>query len=364
MKTRNFFNNIFELYSSDLNSSEFEKLLNKDLPFLYKFYTKDLEKPGGDNRHDLRTILRFLKNVTFALLKKLSGIRRLLFTFAIFIFSIGMMAGGKDIAVSGFILLVILFFMEVADKLIAKNDMEVAREVQAGFIPASSPDNKDFDIACHSDSAQEVGGDFIDFIENEDSLKVYIGDISGKGIAAALYMIHVNAILRHLSVKENSLIQIAGGLNKDLVANFKKGVYLTLNLLEIKNNSQGNSIELIRAGHIPFLLFINETKELLEISPKGSGIGLFSEELFGKNIESTNIEMKLNDILILYTDGLTETMNSAKNEYGIERLRKIVLQYSAYDPAGLKNEILKDIADFRKDESIHDDISLIILKKK
>ena len=177
-------------------------------------------------------------------------------------------------------------------------------------------------------------------------------------------MIHVNAILRHLSVKDNSLTQIASGLNKDLVANFKKGVYLTLNLIQINNDSQGNSIELVRAGHIPFLLFKYETKELIEINPKGSGIGLFSEELFEKNLQSSNIEMKANDILILYTDGLTETMNSNKSEYGIERLRKIVLQYNAYDPTGLKNEILKDIADFRKDESIHDDISLIILKKK
>lgn len=382
MSTRNFFKNIYDLYSSDLSTSEFEKLFNKDLPHLYKFYTKDVEKPAHDSRHDLRSIIRFTKNVTFAFLKRLSGIRRLLFTLSILIFALGMLSNSKDIAVAAFVLLAILFFMEVADKLIAKNDLEVAKEVQAGFIPEKSPERSDFDIACHSESAQEVGGDFIDFIENEDSLRIYIGDISGKGIAAALYMIHVNAILRHLSVKEKSLSQIASGLNKDLIANFKKGVYLTLNMLEIKNpnplsqsipsnafidgsdRQSNDSIELIRAGHIPFLYFKNETKELVEINPKGLGIGLFSNELFDKNLESASLQMRTNDILILYSDGLTETMNSQKNEYGIKKLRQTILQYYGYDAAFLKNELLKDITSYRNDEPIHDDISLIILKKK
>lgn len=363
MKTRNFFNNLFDLYSSDLNSHEFEKLINKDLPFLYKFYTKDLEKPSSSN-YDLKSVLKFLKNVTFAFLKKLTGIRRLLFTFSIFIFIIGMASNTHNTAIFGFVLLCILFFMEVADKLVAKNDMEVAKEVQSGFIPVSSPQRSDFDIACHSESAQEVGGDFIDFIENDGGLRIYIGDISGKGIAAALYMIHVNAILRHLSVKENSLAQIASGLNKDLVANFKKGVYLTLNMIEIKDNSENNSIELIRAGHIPFLHFKYDTKELLEINPKGPGIGLFENDIFNSNLESRDLSISSKDILILYTDGLTETMNYQKKEYGIERLRKLILQYYAYDSDGIMKEILKDISGFRKDEPIHDDISIILLKKK
>ncbi|CAN5476771.1 hypothetical protein BH10BAC5_BH10BAC5_28580 [soil metagenome] len=364
MSTKNFFKNIFDLYSSDLNSSEFEKLFNKDLPFLYKFYTRDVEKPTHNSSNDLKSVLRFIKNVTFAFLRKLSGIRRLLFTFSIFIFIIGMLSDSKDMSILAFILLALLFFMEVADKLIAKNDLEVAREVQSGFIPVSSPESKVFDIACHSESAQEVGGDFIDFIENEDSLRIYIGDISGKGIAAALYMIHVNAILRHLTVKESSLSEIASGLNKDLIANFKKGVYLTLNMVEIKNNSSEDTIELIRAGHMPFLHFKKTTQELIEIEQKGSGIGLFSADMFEKNLESRTVILESNDILVLYTDGLTESMNPFKSEYGLERLRKIILQYNAYDPEGLKNEILKDITSFRNNESIHDDISLIILKKK
>jgi sigma-B regulation protein RsbU (phosphoserine phosphatase) len=258
----NIFQKIYNLYTSDLTSEEFEKLVTKDIPGLYKFYSRDMKKPDQTQDKFKRWLL-FIRNFVVALLRKLTPLRRLLFSIAIFIYGAGFITDNPQWYSTSIVILAFLVILEVADKIIAKDEISIAREVQDSMIPKSAPNFDGYDIDCYCETANDVGGDFIDFVNRDGQLLITVGDISGKGMGAALHMVHVRAIIRYVADIISEPVDIMKTLNRDIIKNFKKGLFLTAVLAEVDKEK----ITLSRGGHPPILYFKNSENRCEELKP-------------------------------------------------------------------------------------------------
>ncbi len=355
----NIFEKIYNLYTSDLTSDEFEKLVTKDVPGLYKFYARDMKKPDQSQDKFKRWLL-FVRNFIVALLRKLTPLRRLLFSIAIFIYAAGFITDNPQWYSTSIVILAFLVILEVADKIIAKDEISIAREVQDSMIPKSAPNYEGYDIDCYCETATDVGGDFIDFVNREDRLLITVGDISGKGMGAALHMVHVRAIIRYVADIISEPVDIMKTLNRDIIKNFKKGLFLTAVLAEIDKGK----IKLCRGGHPPIMYYKKSKNRCEELKPAGSALGMMNEELFNKTIQSIDIEPQSGDVIFIYTDGIFEAMNSNKDEYGLAKVKE-VLGANAYKEVGdIKRILVDSVNNFRGMNEVNDDITFAIIKKK
>lgn len=355
----NIFQKIYNLYTSDLTSEEFEKLVTKDIPGLYKFYSRDMKKPDQTQDKFKRWLL-FIRNFVVALLRKLTPLRRLLFSIAIFIYGAGFITDNPQWYSTSIVILAFLVILEVADKIIAKDEISIAREVQDSMIPKSAPNFDGYDIDCYCETANDVGGDFIDFVNRDGKLLITVGDISGKGMGAALHMVHVRAIIRYVADIISEPVDIMKALNRDILKNFKKGLFLTAVLAEVDKEK----ITLSRGGHPPILYFKNSENRCEELKPGGSALGMMNEELFNKTIQSVEITPQSGDVIFIYTDGIFEAMNSNKDEYGLTKVKEVLCSNAYKEVSDIKRILINSVTNFRGMNEVNDDITFAIIKRK
>lgn len=350
-------------YTKDFNFKDVEQLFKQDMPGTYDFYVKRMKMPPG-GRQTFKGKLLFLRNLFLEFLMQLSPPRRIVYTAALIIFILSFINNDWQWAVFSFILVNLLIAFELADKLTARGELEVARDIQAGMMPQQPPVHQHFEICGYSESAQEVGGDYFDFIHDEsDHQKLYlvIGDISGKGMAAALHMVQVRTLIHNLIINHSSPQKILVELNRHLKKFFHAGTFFTVSMAEI--NSDKN-LNFCRAGHLPLLHYSRKKEKCYTIIPRGIGIGLVNHNLFNNTLEQVSMSTQSGDILIFYTDGIVETMNEYMREFGEERL-KHVIESNAYKTAdGIKEAIIHAVKSFSGSAPKHDDLTFIIMKVK
>jgi serine phosphatase RsbU (regulator of sigma subunit) len=354
-------NRLYDFYTSDLSYKEIEKLIKRDIPELYNFYVKKMKDSTGQEKSP-RKLVKFLKALFIEFLQQLTPIRRLLYTFSLILFVYGFATDAPHLIILGFLFLNLLLAFELADKLIAKDELGIAREVQLGLMPKEPPHNKFYDISCYSEAAREVGGDYYDFIINEtapDTVYTVIGDISGKGMAAALHMAQVQAVLHNLVGYNNSPKEILVLLNDNFIKIFKKGSFFTTMLACVCHDG---SIILARAGHTPLLHYSKRENKCCNVIPKGMGIGLSRNSIFENSLEEIKIQPEKGDVLVFYTDGVVEAMNDYMQEYGEELLKNIVLRNAGESPKRIQELILESISFFVGQSPAHDDLTMIVMK--
>jgi len=240
-----------------------------------------------------------------------------------------------------------------------EKELEVAREIQRKLVPTRSPEIKNLDIASVFIPAFEVGGDYFDFFQlNQNEFSFVIADVSGKGISAAFYMAEVKGIIESLSKVISSPKEILIQANKILCKtldkkNFVSAVFASINL-------QTGFFKLARAGHCP-VIFVRDS-ELKYLKPKGMAIGFDCSDKFENNLEEINLKLKKNDLLVLFTDGVTEARNKNLEEFGNERFDTLLLKnYNESSEIILRN-VIQEISVFSQDYSQHDDITMIAIK--
>jgi serine phosphatase RsbU (regulator of sigma subunit) len=354
-------NRLFNLYSSDLSFKEIEKLIKKDIPELYNFYVRKMKDSAGRETTP-RKFFKFIRALFIEFLQQLTPVRRLLYTIGLILFLYGFLSVQYHLVFIAFIILNLLLAFELADKLVAKDELAIAREVQIGLMPKEPPKNNFYDISCHSEAAREVGGDYFDFITSDTSpgsLYTVIGDISGKGMAAALHMAQVQAVLHNLISYNNSPKEILIHLNENFIKIFKKGSFFTTILAFI---APDGSILFSRAGHTPLLYYKKQEHKCCNITPKGMGIGLSCNSIFEHSLEEIKIYPESGDILIFYTDGIVEAMNDFMQQYGEETLKNIILKNTDKPAKRILELILENISDFTGSSPVHDDLTLIVMK--
>jgi sigma-B regulation protein RsbU (phosphoserine phosphatase) len=352
---------IYALYSSGLTYQDIKRLIKHDLVWTYGFYVNRMKRPEAVRKGFFGKIL-FIRNLFIEFLLQLTPVRRLLYSAALFIFIWAYLNGLWGWALIAVILFNVLIAFELADKLTAKDELEVAREIQFSLMPKEAPPHPAYKISFYCEPASEVGGDYFDFLKNNDqtsSLRIIIGDISGKGMAAALHMVQVKSIVRLLGDNIISPKENLTTLNKNLSGIFRDGLFFTTTFLQINND---HSVSVCRAGHQPTIYYCRATETCSLLTPKGIGIGLTDINTFNNNLEQLELGMSKGDMLILYTDGLTETMNESGMFFSEARLLEIV-NGNAYKSADqVKDCIIEAVREFMGYKPVKDDLTLIVLK--
>ena len=353
---------LFDLYTSDLSFDEIERLIKKESAAVYEFYKTEIPEPVLDQNKFKRSLV-FIRSFFNAFLMKLSPARRVFYLSALLIFVVGIFSPNTAYIILSFLILNFLLAFELADKLIVKDDIVLAKRIQKSLMPKAPYNNEHFEISAHSEAAREVGGDYIDIIESAKAEKTFviIGDISGKGIAAALYMVRVQAILQFLIENFSDIKKITVEFKKYFSKKLEKDYFLTLSVASIDKKGK---VKFCRAGHLPLIHFRNNEKIFNDINPSGIAIGFNDYGMFEKVLAEDSLKCESNDILCFYTDGVTEAMNVYKDQFGVDRLKRIIAENHEKSADEIKNKILETINRYRGNAEINDDLSLILLKRK
>lgn len=241
-----------------------------------------------------------------------------------------------------------------------KQELTIARIVQKTFLPSQIQKMKGIDIAGICEPAQETGGDYYDMIPLGDQrMAVAIGDVSGKGIRAAFYMTFTKGVLHSLSAIILSPLELLNQLNRLFNENATRGTFITMiyGMLDAKRREFIFS----RAGHNS-MLHMKANGEARWLKPKGVGIGLLKDDSFVKCTEEVTVHLDEGDLIVLYTDGITEMQNTGDKFYGEERLEKLVRGIRNGSSQKILQIIIDDVNTFKGIAKQHDDMTLVIIK--
>jgi len=245
-----------------------------------------------------------------------------------------------------------------------KHEMHLAQEIQRTLLPDKFPERRGFDISSYYKSAKEVGGDYYDFVEiDKDRLGVVIADVSGKGVPGSLVMTMIRTALRTEARGTYSAAETLKKVNRFIMGDIKKGMFVTVFYAIL--NSRYRSLTYASAGHNPMILYRPTTKKTYYLNPRGFpvGISLNDEELFDKSIEDDSIRLAKGDVVIIYTDGVTEAMNSRRELFGEERLLEAVRRYGELSAEDFVAKLREEILSFTEGQIQYDDISLVVIKE-
>lgn len=242
-----------------------------------------------------------------------------------------------------------------------EKELDVAREIQRKILPSKDPVYEKLSISSVFIPAFEVGGDYYDFFEiDEHKFGFIIADVSGKGISAAFIMAEVKGIFESLSKTIESPREILINANQILKRSLDRKNFVSAAYGLIDFNRE--VISIARAGHCPLLL-VRDGK-IDNIRPQGIGLGLNYGNKFQLTLEEIELDLRDNDMIVLYTDGITEAKNIDMEDFGETKFEKILLDNSKKSADEISNEVIKEITQFSKHNTQHDDITLVILKWK
>jgi sigma-B regulation protein RsbU (phosphoserine phosphatase) len=349
---------IFELYTSDLSYQEIERLIKREANEVYEFFKSDIPKPDQSKNKIIRALI-FARSLFNAFIMKLTPARRIFYLIALLFFMVGYFQQMHGYIFLAFIIVSLLLAFELADKLSAKSELDVARKIQFDLIPKIPSKIYNYELSAYYEPAREVGGDYYDVVETPDRTFIIVGDISGKGMAAALYMVRVQAIIYQLLNNYSSIVDLIINLKKYFSKNLRREYFLTLAIASIEKDGV---INIARAGHPPIFHYRSEPKDFYVVNPQGIGIGLNDRGVFEKTLEQISIIAKKNDIVFMYTDGVTETMNVNFQQFGYENVKRIIQLNADKTSEEIKNALLRGIITFRGSAIQNDDISMVILK--
>lgn len=241
-----------------------------------------------------------------------------------------------------------------------KQELAIARVVQETFLPSQIHHLPGMDIAGICKPAQETGGDYYDMISlGKSRTALAIGDVSGKGIKAAFYMTFTKGVLHSLSAIVLSPVELMNQLNRLFLDNATRGTFISMiyGILE----ADKRTFTFARAGHNPILL-VRKNGDVEWLKPKGVGIGVTKGDRFVAHTEEMILKLKEGDVLVLYTDGITEMMNSSGHFFGEERLERLVSGVKEASSEKILNIIIETVNEFKGIEKQHDDMTVIVLK--
>jgi serine phosphatase RsbU (regulator of sigma subunit) len=242
-----------------------------------------------------------------------------------------------------------------------KHELAIARRIQLASLPQSTPKVDGLDIAGISIPAMEVGGDYFDYLNGvPTAITVIVGDVSGKGTSAALYMSKVQGILRSLHGFGLSPKELFIRANQLLCQDMERKSFVTS--LGADFDSATRRLVLARAGHLPLFYYHAQTQRVEKITPKGLGLGLDHHGAFANELEEKTIEYQSGDIFLFVTDGVTEAQGRNGGEFGEESLLKILENNSALSANLIRDRVITAVKQFAGEVNQHDDQTVVVVK--
>ncbi len=249
-------------------------------------------------------------------------------------------------------------YAESLEKQRLEEELEIARKIQMNLLPRRLPEHHRYEFAAFNYPSRHVGGDYYDFIHLGDGrLGVVIADVSGKGVPAALLMARVQAIIQAQKGQGLHLESMLTRLNDFLVSSSSPDRFVTMFYGEL--DLETGLFQFCNAGHnYPFV--ISRDGEIKYLVEGGLILGAFPN----LNYVSSRIKISSNDVVVMYTDGLSEAMNSAEEEFGERRLVETVIRVRGESAQVICGTLIKNIRQFAAGAEEADDMTLVVLKAK
>jgi serine phosphatase RsbU (regulator of sigma subunit)/anti-sigma regulatory factor (Ser/Thr protein kinase)/transposase len=246
-----------------------------------------------------------------------------------------------------------------------RKEMQVAQDIQHALLPKQFPDVEGFDLGTMYQAAKEVGGDYYDFVWiDPTTLGIVVADVSGKGVPGSLVMTMIRTAIRLESRGNRSAIDVLSRVNDFVTEDVRKGMFITLFLVIL--DTRNRSISFASAGHNPMVLYRRDEDKTYFLNPKGIPLGITLPEgiSFEENLRSETVRLKRDDMLVIYTDGITEAMDTRKQQYGVARFLEFVRLNSDKSPDEFVDQLSDDLQSFCGQAEQHDDITMVVIKEK
>lgn len=237
-------------------------------------------------------------------------------------------------------------------------DMELARQIQLSLLPTTPPELPGIQLAGCCVPATHVGGDYYNFYKHENGVvDLVVADVSGHSIGAALMTAEVRSVLRAQIHTFSGTGDILASLNRILYDDLDQaGLFITL--FYVRYDAINRILTYSNAGHVPPLHFRQSETACRKLDAEGLIIGVRKGEIF----EEKKIQMQKGDILLLYTDGITEALNSADEQFGIARLCSSLNARHTESPQSIIDAIIMEVAAFTGTTAMEDDVTMIVMK--
>lgn len=242
-----------------------------------------------------------------------------------------------------------------------QHELNIAQQVQESFLPQTMPDIPGVDIAARCLAAEEVGGDYYDFVPLTDGrLAIVIGDVSGKGIQAAFFMTLVKGFVRTLCKGNPTPAKVLKRVNELFCENAPKGMFISM-IFGILDIPQSRFV-FARAGHNPVMIRQAAGHGVSTYQPSGLGIGFVKGSLFDRSVEEVEVHLDKDDLVVLYTDGFSEAMNRSRELFGDDRLRSVIRRATSSTANDLLNDVQESVDTFVEGAERHDDMTMVVLR--
>jgi len=340
----------------------------------YRLYSRDVRAKTPEGLTNRGRRLHVLKEFFWAVLEKLSPARRVLLLVAL----IMLMGPWDDMhyqdssgGVHGIqfnsqfwagLLLFLLLMLEIADRVVMKRDLQIAREIQTWLLPGAPPQIPGLAIAYSTRPANTVAGDYYDVFPRpgktpqENRVIFAVADVAGKSIPAAMLMATFQASLKTLSTTPASLPELVAGMNQYACSNSQGGLRFTTAFLAEYDPARRLFVY-INAGHNqPILRRHGGLIERLDVG--GLPLGIQADAKY----ESASVALASGDWLVVFTDGLVEAVNASDEEYGEAKLLVLLENAGSTSPQELLNQLMAGLDLFVGNTAQHDDVTCMLLK--
>jgi phosphoserine phosphatase RsbU/P len=253
-----------------------------------------------------------------------------------------------------------------AEKERLEQELRIARRIQMSLLPQGQLDVPGLIVVAHCEPAREVGGDYYDFVLHADGrVGVLIADVAGKGTSAALYMAELKGLILSLSQLHRSPRQLLMDANRLIAPHLDDRSFITMTYAVI--DPQLRTLTYARAGHCPLIYrpgseAADRTARVMAPGGLVLGLKLGDDEMFGRLLEEETLPLGSGDLLVLFTDGITEAMNAADDCFGESRLSALVEDHGDGPTDVLRERILREIQAFTGPVAQHDDMTMVLLK--
>jgi serine phosphatase RsbU (regulator of sigma subunit)/anti-sigma regulatory factor (Ser/Thr protein kinase) len=254
---------------------------------------------------------------------------------------------------------------ELVEQEKVQKEIQVAKEIQTTLLPKDLPETEGFDIASFYRAARDVGGDYYDVMKVGPGLiGVIVADVSGKGVPGSLVMTITRTVVRLVANQNRSAKNVLVKVNNFVKEDMKKGMFVTAFYLVL--DSLSRKINFACAGHDPLLIYRAKEDKVYWVKPKGFplGISLPDDDLFRTVMAEETIKLQKDDLLLIYTDGVTEAMNGKREQFGEQRFVEAVKKYGKLTSREFIANLEEELKNFTQGYPQNDDITLVAVKEK
>jgi serine phosphatase RsbU (regulator of sigma subunit) len=359
-KVRNF----FRWYTTGMSRKEIELLLQKDALEALTYYKEKTSLNGSPpGKKSFKSTVRVFKEIFMSFLMQLTPARRFFYGLSFIGLVLALITAKVIWILCAFVILNGLLAMELADKLTTRDELEIAREIQVSLEPKQVPEIPGLSVSFSSKPAKIVGGDFFNVVKrNEDQMLSIVGDVAGKGIPAALYAAHIQSMFESLSGQSASPADILNGLNHLICKRLREGDFITAVIAVLESGKK--SLTIARAGHNWPLYFCAQTRTIQPLKTKGVCLGVDRDKGFSACLEEKSMPVKSGDVLLLYSDGITEAMNESHHLFDQSRLEAALKESAHFPTDKILERINLRLDQFVQSEELHDDVTMVAIKVK